>query len=130
MFIHGYFIVGNIGESMEEMLRIPTFAHQLGLDTIGLSTLRVGVHSGLEELVANSPGYHVAPTGKVYSDLCSSKQIRQLRRRMLKAFYSAPQLLRLSRKGVCNGALRLLPRTLIRLPKIALLLATQSRKHK
>lgn len=130
MFIHGYFIVGNIGESMEEMLRIPTFAHKLGLDTIGLSTLRVGVHSGLEELVASNPGYHVAPTGKVYSDLCSSKQIRQLRRRMLKAFYSAPQLLRLSRKGICNGALRLLPRTLIRLPKIALLLATQSRKHK
>jgi len=130
MFIHGYFIVGNIGESMEEMLRIPTFAHQLGLDTIGLSTLRVGVHSGLEELVANSPGYHVSSAGKVYSDQCSGKQIRQLRRRMLKAFYSAPQLLRLLRKGVRNGALRLLPRTLIRLPKIAQLLAMQSRKHK
>ncbi|MFC1781356.1 B12-binding domain-containing radical SAM protein [Planctomycetota bacterium] len=130
MFIHGYFIVGNIGESMEEMLRIPTFAHQLGLDTIGLSTLRVGVHSGLEELIASNPGYHVAPGGKVYSDQCSNKQIRQIRRRMLKTFYSAPQLLRLLRKGIHNSALRLLPRALIRLPKIAMLLATQSRKHK
>jgi len=130
MFIHGYFIVGNIGESMEEMLHIPTFAHQLGLDTIGLSTLRIGVHSGLEELIASSPGYYVAPGGKVYSDQCSCKQIRQLRRRMLKAFYSAPQLLRLWQKAIRNGALRLLPRALIRLPKIALLLAMQSRKHK
>ena len=130
MFIHGYFIVGNIGESIEEMFRIPTFAHQLGFDTIGLSTLRVGVHSGLEELVASSPGYHVAPSGKVYSDQCSCKQIRRIRRRMLKAFYSAPQMLRLSRKGIRNGALRLLPRALFCLPKIALLAFTQSRKHK
>jgi anaerobic magnesium-protoporphyrin IX monomethyl ester cyclase len=130
MFIHGYFIVGNIGESIEEMFRIPTFAHQLGLDTIGLSTLRIGVHSGLEELVASSSGYHVAPNGKVYSDQCTCKQIRELRRQMLKAFYSAPQLLRLLRKGVRNGALRLLPHMLLCLPKISLLLVKQIRKHK
>lgn len=40
MIIHGYFILGNIGESVEEMLRIPSFAHELGLDTIAISTLR------------------------------------------------------------------------------------------
>jgi radical SAM superfamily enzyme YgiQ (UPF0313 family) len=118
MILHGYFILGNIGESIEEMLQIPTFAHELGLDTIAISTLRVSPHSGLEELVASNPGYHVAHNGKVYSDQCSCKELRQLRRRIYKQFYSARQVLQLGRKGIANGALRLLPGVLLRVPKI------------
>ena len=130
MFLHGYFILGNIGESVEEMLLMPSFARELGVDTIALSTLRVTPHSGLEELVSKSAGYHVAANGKVYSDDCSAKQIRQLRRQMVKEFYSIGQSLRLGHKAIRNGVLRLLPRILFRLPKIAFILARHSRKHR
>jgi len=129
MFLHGYFILGNIGETEQEMLQIPGFAHELGVDTLGLSTLRVTPHSGLEELVANTPGYHIAPGGKVYSDHCSAKRIRQLRRRIVKEFYSVGQLLRLLRKALRNGALRIIPRLLLRLPKTVFLLTKHSHKH-
>ena len=129
MFLHGYFILGNIGESVEEILQISIFAHELGLDTLGLSTLRVTPHSHLEALVAKSPGYHITPNGKVYSDHCSPKMIRQLRRRIISKFYSLGQLLRLIRKGIRNGALRLLPHLFLQLPKIIWGIAKHARKH-
>jgi radical SAM superfamily enzyme YgiQ (UPF0313 family) len=129
MFLHGYFILGNIGESVEEILQISTFAHELGLDTLGLSALRVTPHSHLEELVAKSPGYHITPDGKVYSDHCSRKMIRQLHRRIIKEFYSLGQILRLIRKGIRNGALRLLPGLLLQLPKIIWGIAKHACKH-
>jgi radical SAM superfamily enzyme YgiQ (UPF0313 family) len=129
MVLHGYFILGNIGESIEEMLQISTFAHELGLDTIAISTLRVSPHSGLEELVASNPGYHVAHNGKVYSDQCSCKELRQLRRRIYKEFYSARQVLHLLRKGISNDALRLLPGVLLRLPKVIKMQLGRRGKH-
>jgi magnesium-protoporphyrin IX monomethyl ester (oxidative) cyclase len=129
MILHGYFILGNIGESVEEMRQISTFAHELGLDTIAISTLRVSPHSGLEELVASSPGYKIAHNGKVYSDKCSCKELRQLRRRINKEFYSVRQILRLGRKGIANGALGLLPGVFLRLPKIIKTLVGRRGKH-
>ncbi len=129
MVLHGYFILGNIGESIEEMLQIPTFAHELGLDTIAISTLRVSPHSGLEELVANNPGYKIAHDGKVYSDQYSGKELRQLRRRIHKEFYSPRQVLQLLRKGIDNGALRLLPGALLRSPQIIQFLFKRRGKH-
>jgi magnesium-protoporphyrin IX monomethyl ester (oxidative) cyclase len=130
MFLHGYYILGNIGESVDEMLQIPTFSHELGLDSIGLSMLRVTPHSHLEELVAKSPDYHIAPNGKVYSDQCSLKMLRQLRRRIFRKFYSLRQNLRLLHKGIQNGALRFLPGLLMQLPKITWGMAKHARKHK
>ena len=129
MVLHGYFILGNIGESVEEMLQISTFAHEIGLDTIAISTLRASPHSGLEELVANNPGYKIAHDGKVYSDQCSGKELRQLRRRIHKEFYSPRQVLQLLHKGIDNGALRLLPGVLLRSPKIVRTLLRRRGKH-
>ncbi|MFC1636145.1 B12-binding domain-containing radical SAM protein [Planctomycetota bacterium] len=129
MVLHGYFILGNIGESVEEMLQISTFAHELGLDTIAISTLRASPHSGLEELVANNPGYKIAHDGKVYSDQCSGKELRRLRRRIHKEFYSTRQVFKLLRKGIANGALRLLPSVLLRSPKIVRILLKRRGKH-
>jgi radical SAM superfamily enzyme YgiQ (UPF0313 family) len=129
MILHGYFILGNIGESIEEMLQISTFAHELGLDTIAISTLRASPHSGLEELVAKNPGYKIAHNGKVYSDQCSCKELRQLRRRIIKEFYSIRQVLQLGRKGIANGALILLPGALLWLPKFAKALVRRRGKH-
>jgi len=34
---HCYFIIGNIGETKDEMLDIVNFSHELSVDTLGLS---------------------------------------------------------------------------------------------
>ena len=81
-----------------------------------ISMLRVSPFSGLEELVAENPGYHVASSGKIYSDHCSIKQLRKLRRRLNRDFYSTRQVLRLLRKGGRIGAGEFLPQLLLRLP--------------
>ena len=128
MILHGYFILGNIGETVEEMLQIPSFAHELGLDIIALSTLRAHPYSGLDELVANSPGYHIAPSGKVYSAHCSIQELKQLRRQINREFFNTSQVQRLVRKGIQNGAIIFLPRLLLPLPKIVWRMVTHARK--
>jgi radical SAM superfamily enzyme YgiQ (UPF0313 family) len=119
MFLHGYFILGCIGESGSDMLQTAPFAHELGLDTIALSILRFSPHSGLDELVANTPGYHVAPKGKIYSDHCSVEQLAELRRRIYRQFYTPGQIVRIAGKGIRNDALKFLPNILLHLPHIA-----------
>jgi radical SAM superfamily enzyme YgiQ (UPF0313 family) len=128
MILHGYFILGNIGETVAEMLSITSFAHELGLDTIAISTLRFSRYSGLDELVANSPGYHIAPNGKIYSDHCSIKELRNLRRQINREFFNTKQILKLTHKGIRNGVLRLIPGLLFRLPKIIWQAAKHERK--
>jgi anaerobic magnesium-protoporphyrin IX monomethyl ester cyclase len=107
MILNGYFILGNIGESVEEMMQIVPFAHELKLDTIVLCLLRNNPHSGLDELVAQNPDYHIASNGKVYSDHCSVKELTQLRRRLDQKFYNKRQLLRILDKGRRSGLLKL-----------------------
>lgn len=107
MILNGYFILGNIGESVEEMMQIEPFAHELGLDTIVLSGLRNYPFSGLQELVAQSPGYHIAPDGRVYSDHCSVKALKKLRRRIYQKFYNKRQVLHILNKSRRSGLLKL-----------------------
>ena len=130
MILHGYFILGNIGETVEEMLQISSFAQELGLDSISLSTLHVSPYSGLEELVSNNPGYHVAPNGKIYSDHCSVQELRQLRRQIHREFFTFSQILRIVRKWIRNGVLNILPVLLLRGPKLAWRMAKHARKRK
>jgi radical SAM superfamily enzyme YgiQ (UPF0313 family) len=98
IILHGYFILGNIGETEKDMLSIPRFAHQLGLDMLGLSLLRTSRYSGLNELVAASPGYHVAPDGHVYSDDCSVQYLRRMKRRINWKFYTPGHAVRVLKK--------------------------------
>jgi radical SAM superfamily enzyme YgiQ (UPF0313 family) len=107
MILHGYFIVGNIGESVAEMEQIVPFAHELGLDTVNLTLLRNSPFSGLDEIVAQNPDYHITPTGKVYSDHCSIKELKQLRRKMSNEFYTKRQYLRILNKMRRSGLLKL-----------------------
>ncbi len=107
MILNGYFILGNIGESVEEMMQIVPFAHELGLDTLVLCLLRNNPHSGLDELVAQNSDYHIAANGKVYSDHCSVKALTRLRRRLDQKFYSKRQVLRILDKGRRSGLLKL-----------------------
>ncbi len=114
MVLHGYFIVGNIGETEQEMLHISRFAHELGVDSLGLCILRDSPHSGMAELVAQSPGYHIGPDRKVYSDMYSSWYLRNLRRRINREFYTLGHALHVIKKGLQNKVLT--PGMLIRLP--------------
>jgi radical SAM superfamily enzyme YgiQ (UPF0313 family) len=129
MILNGYFILGCIGESVEEMLQIVPFSRELGLDSIAISILRSSPYSGLDGLVAESPGYHIAPNGKIYSDHCSVKQLRNLRHRVYREFFTPGQLIRIARKGIRHGALRFLPRVLPQLPSLAWSVARNYRAH-
>lgn len=88
MILNGYFIVGNIGETAEQMLSTAPFARSLGLDLIHVSRLRNEPYSGLSELVAQTPGYHIDDSGFVYSDHCSSQEIAELRKQIDRRFHS------------------------------------------
>ncbi len=107
LLMHGYFIVGNIGESAAEMKQILPFARELGLDTVNLSLLRNSPHSGLDKLVAQNPDYHFTPTGKIYSDHCPIEELKQLRHNLSKEFYTKRQHLRILNKMRRTGLLKL-----------------------
>ena len=119
MILHGYFILGCVGESVADMLAIGPFARELGLDTIGLSCLRHSPYSGLDDLVASSPGYHISASGKVYSDHCSPEEMRRVRRQIHGQFYTAGGIARIARKGLQVGAGGLLSGVVPYLPKVA-----------
>ena len=114
MIIHGYFIVGNIGESEREMLQIVPFARELGVDSVSLCMLRNERYSGLEELVQATPGYHIAPDEGIFSDRYSQEHLRRVRDRIFKGFYTPWQILHIVRKALKNGMVT--PRMLSRLP--------------
>ncbi|MBM3299284.1 MAG: B12-binding domain-containing radical SAM protein, partial [Deltaproteobacteria bacterium] len=68
LYCHGYFIYGNVGETEEEMMQIPVFANELGLDSITYQKLRVEKYSPLKELVETTPGYWIGDDHIVYSE--------------------------------------------------------------
>jgi radical SAM superfamily enzyme YgiQ (UPF0313 family) len=98
--LHGYFIYGNIGETAEEMLYIAKFAQEIGLDTISFQKLRIEKFSPLKEVVENTPGYHYDRIGgPVYSDRYGREELRQIRDRITREFYTPRQLLRIVEKA-------------------------------
>jgi radical SAM superfamily enzyme YgiQ (UPF0313 family) len=107
MILHGYFILGCLGETEEEMLQIAPFARRLGVDTLGLSPLRTMPHDGLRQLVAESPGHHVSSEGFVYSDHTSRARLRDIRRIIWHRFYTPGHMLRLSWKLLRGGTFTL-----------------------
>jgi radical SAM superfamily enzyme YgiQ (UPF0313 family) len=131
MILLGYFIVGLIGEDAKEMMEIASFAKELGIDTLNLTNLRASPYSGLEELVAENPNYHVLPSGKIYSDQYPYEELRRIRRKISRAFHTPAQFARLARKAAFHGALKYLPGFLWRVPGIALHAArTSSRRRR
>jgi magnesium-protoporphyrin IX monomethyl ester (oxidative) cyclase len=98
--LHGYFIYGNLTETEEEMLYIPKFAKEIGLDTISFQKLRVEKFSPLKEAVENTPGYHYESIGgPVFSDKYGRKELKRIRNRIRAEFYNVPQLLRIAGKA-------------------------------
>jgi anaerobic magnesium-protoporphyrin IX monomethyl ester cyclase len=87
-FIHGYFIVGCIGENEAEMLQVAPFAKRLKLDTIDLSLLRTEKYSPLNELIANSRGYYVGEENMVCSEKYPLEALRNIRHRISRSYYT------------------------------------------
>jgi hypothetical protein len=88
MIINAYFIVGNIGETEEQMLSTASFARSLGIDLLHVSRLRNEPYSGLGELVEKTPGYHIDAEGFVYSDSLSAQHIANIRKQIDLRFHS------------------------------------------
>ena len=96
---HCYFIIGNIGETKEEMLGIAKFAQELGVDTLGLSVLRATKFSPLKDMVAGLDDYHIDPeSGKVFSENIPLQELQQVRRDVNASFFSIPVILRVLKK--------------------------------
>ncbi len=98
--LHGYFIYGNVGETEEEMLYIPRFAREIGLDSISFQKLRIEKFSPLKELVESTPGYYYERIGgHVFSDRFGPRELKRIRNRIRRRFYTPGQLLRIARKA-------------------------------
>ena len=74
--------------------------------------------TGLEQLVAENPNYHVDPRGKVYSDELSLGDLKRIRGLVTRRFYGLRQMFRFLDKCVRNGALPQVPGFALRLPTI------------
>ncbi|MDH4238434.1 MAG: B12-binding domain-containing radical SAM protein [Phycisphaerae bacterium] len=100
IYLHGYFIYGNIGETEDEMLYIPRFAKEIKLDSISFQKLRIEKFSPLKEVVEKTPGYYYNSIGgPVYSDRYGRKELKKIRDRIRSEFYDLPQLLHIIRKA-------------------------------
>ena len=126
MIINAYFIVGNIGETEEQMLSTASFARSLGVDLIHVSRLRSEPYSGLKELVEQTPGYHIDGEGFIYSDDYSAEHIADLRKQIDRRFHTplhvAGVVIKLAR--ILNW--RLKARALVTIPPfLMLIIATE-----
>ena len=122
MVINAYFIVGNIGETEDQMLSTASFARSLGVDLIHLSRLRCEPHSGLKELVEQTPGYYIDSEGLIYSDDCSVEHIADLRKQIDRRFYTPLHVVGVVVKLARLLNWRLKARALLTIPPFLLLL--------
>jgi anaerobic magnesium-protoporphyrin IX monomethyl ester cyclase len=132
-YIHGYFIYGNIGETEEEMVYIGRFAKELKLDSISFQKLRIEKYSPLKEVVENTPGYHYKKGGgAVYSDRYSLSELKRIRNRIRREFYTPGQLGRIVRKAHRTGLVTKsdVMRTLPQLPKLLFRVAKREMEKK
>ncbi len=126
MIISAYFIVGNIGETEEQMLSTASFARSLGVDLIHLSRLRCEPYSGLKELVEQNPEYHIDGENFIYSDDYSAKHIADLRNEIDWRFYTPLHVARVVTKLVRILNWRFKARALLTVPPfLTVLIATQ-----
>jgi radical SAM superfamily enzyme YgiQ (UPF0313 family) len=130
IYLHGYFIYGNIGETEEEMLYIPKFAKEIKLDSISFQKLRIEKFSPLKEVAEQTPGYFYNRIGgSVYSDSHGRKELKQIRNRIRSEFYDLSQLIHIIRKTRRIGLVGSsdLTNTLLKLP--LLMYGLTRRKH-
>ena len=133
IYLHGYFIYANIGETEEEMLYIPKFAKEIKLDSISFQKLRIEKFSPLKEVVEETPGYYYNRIGgSVYSDRYGRKELKHIRNRIRSEFYDLPQIFHIIRKarriGLVDGRDSL--NVLLKAPLLAMALAKRKMRRK
>ncbi len=97
-YYHGYFIYGNITETDDEMLQIPVFAKELGLDSISYQKLRIEKYSPLKELAEATPGYYIGDDRILYREGIGRPGLKRMSKRITRKFYTPLQLYRTGRK--------------------------------
>jgi anaerobic magnesium-protoporphyrin IX monomethyl ester cyclase len=102
-YYHGYFIYGNLTETEEEMLQIPVFAQELGLDSITYQKLRIEKYSPLRELAEATPGYYIGDDHILYREGVGRPGLKRIAAAITRKFYTPSQLLRLARKLFSTG---------------------------
>jgi hypothetical protein len=130
MVTNAYFIVGNLGETEEQMLSTASFARSIGVDLIHVSRLRNEPYSGLSDLVAATPGYHIAADGSVYSDAYSAEHIADLRKQIDRRFHTPLQVARVVIKLARLLNWRVKARALVTIPVFLTLLIARQIGHK
>ncbi len=103
MLTNGYFIVGLMGETEEEMLQIVPFAREIGIDLISPNRLRYEKYSGLARLVDESDDYYVGEGNRVFSTWCGPKDINRIVKRISSGFFDGRQIWAVARKGLRIG---------------------------
>jgi anaerobic magnesium-protoporphyrin IX monomethyl ester cyclase len=93
-YYHGYFIYGNVTETDNEMMQIPVFAKELGLDSISYQKLRIEKYSPLKELVESTPGYYIGDDRIVYREGIGRPGLKRIASRITRKFYTAPQVIK------------------------------------
>jgi anaerobic magnesium-protoporphyrin IX monomethyl ester cyclase len=104
-YLHGYFIYGNVNETEDEMMMIPVFAQELGLDSITYQKLRIEKYSPLKELVESTPGYFIGDDRIVYSEKLRRPGLKRISRQITRKFYTPSQVWRIIRKSFHIGLL-------------------------
>ncbi|MBI5248730.1 MAG: B12-binding domain-containing radical SAM protein [Desulfomonile tiedjei] len=92
-YYHGYFIYGNVTETDEEMMQIPVFAKELGLDSITYQKLRIEKYSPLKELVEATPGYYIGDDRILYREGAGRPGLKRISSRITRKFYTPAQVL-------------------------------------
>ena len=105
--IHSFFIVGNIGENEEDMMKISGFAKEIGTDTMDLSILRTEKYSPLNAVIKDTNGYYIGADNGIYSQKYGKKELKRIRKRIYKRFYTPLQCLKIARKTYSIGLFRL-----------------------
>lgn len=98
IFYIGYFIYGNIGETEEEMLYIPKFAKEIGVDSIIFNNLRIDKFSPLREVLEKTPGYHLTHNNRLYSDTYSHAALKIIKKKIQFSFYTPLRFLKIAWK--------------------------------
>jgi len=100
IYYSGYFIYGNIGETKEEMLYIPQFAKEIGVDSIACNKLRIEKFSPLRAIAERTEGYHVTDRGEIYSDMYSHATLKKIGRTIKFSFYTPGRFLKILWKNI------------------------------
>jgi magnesium-protoporphyrin IX monomethyl ester (oxidative) cyclase len=120
MLTNGYFIVGLMGETEEEMLQIVPFAREIGIDLISPNRLRYEKYSGLARLVDESDDYYVGEGNRVFSKRYGPKDINRIVKRISSGFFDRRQIWAVVRKGLRIGfpGWKFYPHLVFGLPRI------------